>query len=85
MIVVTARVMLAARSLMTASFEPNEEVLSASCRIVPSMPPRPTRPAVAILPVCEAMSLTSVIVRSSSWLVTEISLTAATAWLVDAP
>ena len=31
------------------------------------------------------MSLTSVIVRTSSWLVTVICFTAATAWLVDAP
>ena len=65
-IVVTARLMLAARSLMTASFEPNEEVLSASCRMVPSMPARLTRPSAAIFPVCPAMSLTSVMVRRSS-------------------
>ena len=77
--------MFAARSLMTASLAPNEVVLAASCRMVPSMPSRLPRPSAAIWPVWPAMSLTSVIVRSSSWLVTEISLTAATAWLVEAP
>ena len=76
---------LAARSLIVASFAPNDDVLSASCRIVASMPTRLPRPSAAIVPVWAAMSLTSVIVRTSSWLVTEISFTAATASLVDAP
>jgi hypothetical protein len=84
-IVVTARLMLAARSLITASLAPNDDVLSASCRIVVSMPSRLPRPSAAMSPVCAAMSFTSVIVRTSSWLVTEISLTAATASLVEAP
>ena len=77
--------MLAARSLIVASFAPKDDVLSARFRIVPSMPTRSDRPSAAIFPVRPAMSLTSVIVRTSSWLVTEICFTAATAWLVEAP
>ena len=76
---------MAARSLIVASFAPNDDVLSASCRMVSSMPARLSRPSVAMRPVRAATSLTSVMVRSSSWLVTEICLTAATAWLVEAP
>ena len=64
--VVTARLMVAARSLIWASLEPNDSVLSASCRMVPSMLARFLRPSVAINPVWAAISLTSVIVRSSS-------------------
>ena len=64
--VVTARLMVAARSLIWASLEPNDSVLSASCRMVPSMLARFLRPSFAINPVWAAMSLTSVIVRSSS-------------------
>ena len=53
--------------------------------MVPSMLARLSRPPAAMSPVWAAMSLTSVIVRTSSWLVTVICFTAATAWLVEAP
>ena len=83
MIVVTTRLMLAARSLMTDSFELIEPVDSASCRIVWSMPARLCWPVVAMRDVWLATWLTSFIVFRSSWLVAEISLTAAAAWFVE--
>ena len=76
---VTTSARLAGIGLMTASFALNEVVLAASCLMVPSIPDRLTRPSAAISPVWAAMPLTSVMVRTSSWLVTEICLTAATA------
>ena len=84
-IVVTTRLMLPALSLMTASFDPIEPVDSASRRMVRSMPARLSCPSEAIAAVCTATSLTSSMVLNSSWLVAEISWTAAAAWWVEAP
>ena len=61
-IVVTTRLMLAARSLITDSLEPIDPVDSASCRIVRSMPARLCWPVEAICAVCLASWLTSFIV-----------------------
>ena len=69
---------------MTESFEPIESVDSASCRMVWSMPERAFCPVEAIRDAWLATWLTSFIVLSSSWLVAEISLTAAAASLVEA-
>ena len=83
--VVTARLMCAARSLMTESFELIEVVDSANWRIDRPISTRLPCPSPAILAVWVATSLTSFMVLSSSWLVAEISFTAAAAWLVEAP
>src|SRR5215475_3806723 len=83
-IVVTTRLMLAARSLMTESFDPIELVDSASCRMVWSMLERLFWPVVAVRAAWLATWLISFMVLSSSWLVAEISLTAAAASLVEA-
>ena len=81
----TTRLMRLARSSIIASFALKDPVLRASSFMVASMPVRSTRPSSARTPVCEAMRLTSVIVRANSWLVVEISFTAAAASFDEEP
>jgi hypothetical protein len=65
-----------ARSLITASRDPNDSVLSASFRIVASMLDKFSLPSIAIAPVFPAISFTATMVCVSSFPVTLISSTA---------
>ena len=71
-IVVTTRLMLAARSLMTDSFDLMESVEPASERIVRPIAASSCCPALALAAVWPATPLTSLIVWSSSCPVAEI-------------
>ena len=84
-IVVTARLIVVARSLITASRDPNDSVLSASFRIVASMLDRFSLPSIAMAPVFPAISFTATMVCVSSFPVTLISSTAATVCVVESP
>ena len=70
---------------MTESLAPIEVVDSASWRIDRPISARLPCPSPAMLAVWLATSLTSFMVLSNSRLVAEICLTAAAAWLVEAP
>ena len=83
--VVTARLIVVARSLITARREPNDSVLSASFRMVASILARFSLPSIAMAPVCPAISFTATMVCVSSFPVTLISSTAATVCAVESP